>query len=52
MGKLAAFTSPVWVIDDEVDELFELNDAVAVAVKFLEQSGEIATLNRHLKAHE
>ena len=52
MGKLAAYSSPVWVIDDEVDELFKLNDTIAVAVEFFEESGEIATLNRHLKAHE
>ena len=45
MGKLAAYSSPVWVIDDEVDELFKLNDTIAVAVEFFEESGEIATLN-------
>ena len=37
--------SSVGVVDHKVDELFELDDSVAVTVELVEERGEVATID-------
>ena len=46
------YLSSVRVVDEEVAELFELDDTVTVAVELVQQSGKVLALDAHLETNK